>query len=44
MTCVAEAMGEFGLSEVLRNIIAQEQEHLTDLVGASGNDNPAIEG
>ena len=40
----AEAMGEFGLSEVLRKIIAQEQEHLTDLAGALGIDNPAIEG
>ena len=40
----AEAMGEFGLSEVLRKIIAQEQEHLTDLAGALGIDNPKIEG
>ena len=40
----AEAMGEFGLSEVLRKIIAQEQEHLTDLAGALGIDNPTIEG
>ena len=40
----AEAMGEFGLSEALRKIIAQEQEHLTDLAGALGIDNPAIEG
>lgn len=39
----AEAMGEFGLSEVLRKIIAQEQEHFTDLAGALGIDNPAIE-
>jgi bacterioferritin len=39
----AEAMGEFGLSEVLRKIIAQEQEHLTDLAGALGIDNPKIE-
>ena len=39
----AEAMGEFGLSEVLRKIIAQEQEHLTDLAGALGIDNPTIE-
>ena len=38
----AEAMGEFGLSEVLRKIIAQEQEHLTDLAGALGIDNPTI--
>ena len=40
----AEAMGEFGLSEVLRKIIAQEQEHLTDLAGALGIDNPTIGG
>ena len=40
----AEAMGEFGLSEVLRKIIAQEQEHLTDLADALGIDNPVIEG
>ena len=38
----AEAMGEFGLSEVLRKIIAQEQEHLTDLADALGIDNPKI--
>lgn len=38
----AEAMGEFGLSEVLREIIAQEQEHLTDLADALGIDNPKI--
>jgi bacterioferritin len=35
-------MGEFGLSEVLRKIIAQEQEHLTDLADALGIDNPKI--
>lgn len=40
----AEVMGEFGLSEVLRKIIAQEQEHLTDLAGALGIANPIIEG
>jgi bacterioferritin len=38
----AEAMGEFALSEVLREIIAQEQEHLTDLADALGIDNPKI--
>lgn len=38
----AEAMGEYGLSEVLREIIAQEQEHLTDLADALGIDNPQI--
>ena len=40
----AEAMGEFGLSEVLRKIIAQEQEHLTDLADALGIDNPTLSG
>ncbi len=30
----ADAMGEFGLGEVLRTIIAQEQEHLQDLADA----------
>ena len=40
----AEAMGEFALSEILRKIIAQEQEHLTDLADALGIDNPTIEG
>jgi bacterioferritin len=39
----AEALGEFGLSEVLRRIIAQEQEHLTDLAAALGIDNPKLE-
>jgi bacterioferritin len=39
----AEAMGEYALSEVLRGIIAQEQEHLTDLATALGIDVPAIE-
>ena len=32
----AEAMGEFALSEALREIIMQEQEHLTDLADALG--------
>lgn len=40
----AEAMGEFALSEVLREIIMQEQEHFTDLSDALGIDNPKIEG
>lgn len=40
----ADAMGEFALGEVLRKIIAQEQEHLTDLAGALGIDNPKISG
>jgi bacterioferritin len=39
----AEAMGEYGLSEVLRKIIAQEQEHFMDLAEALGIDNPVIE-
>ena len=38
----AEAMGEFALSEVLREITMQEQEHLTDLAAALGIDNPKI--
>jgi bacterioferritin len=38
----AEALGEFALSEVLREIIAQEQEHLTDLADALGIEAPAI--
>jgi len=38
----AEELGEFALSEVLRKIIAQEQEHLTDLADALGIDNPTI--
>lgn len=38
----AEALGEFALSEVLRKIIAQEQEHLTDLADALGIDNPEL--
>lgn len=39
----AEAMGEYGLSEVLRKIIAQEQEHLIDLADALGIEPPHIE-
>jgi bacterioferritin len=39
----AEAMGEFALSEVLREIIVQEQEHMTDLAEALGIDNPNID-
>ncbi len=39
----AEAMGEYALSEVLREIIAQEQEHLQDLADALGIDNPVVE-
>jgi bacterioferritin len=40
----ADAMGEFALGEALRKIIAQEQEHLTDLADALGIDNPEIAG
>lgn len=39
----ADAMGEFAISEVLREIIVQEQEHLTDLATALGEDNPNLE-
>jgi bacterioferritin len=39
----AEAMGEFALGEALRKIIAQEQEHLTDLATALGIDNPKLD-
>lgn len=39
----AESMGEYGLSEVLRKIIAQEQEHFMDLAEALGIDNPVID-
>jgi len=38
----AEAMGEYALSEALRGIIVQEQEHLTDLADALGIDNPKM--
>lgn len=38
----AEAMGEYALSEVLRQIIAQEQEHLMDLADALGIDAPKV--
>ena len=38
----AEEMGEFGLSEILRKIIAEEQDHLTDLADALGIDTPKL--
>ena len=38
----AEAMGEFALSETLREIIVQEQEHEIDLSAALGIDVPAL--
>jgi bacterioferritin len=40
----AEALGEFALSEVLRQIIAQEQEHEIDLATALDIDVPPIKG
>ena len=39
----AEAMGEFALSEVLRGIIVQEQQHLIDLADALGIEPPEID-
>jgi bacterioferritin len=39
----AEALAEYALSETLREIIVQEQEHLTDLADALGIDTPKIE-
>ena len=39
----ADAMGEFALSEVLRGIIVQEQEHLIDLADALGITAPEID-
>ena len=38
----AEAMGEFALSETIRQIIVQEQEHAIDLATALGIDVPDI--
>jgi bacterioferritin len=38
----AEAMGEYGLSETLREIIRQEQEHEMDLCDALGIDVPPL--
>jgi bacterioferritin len=38
----AEAMGEYGLSETLRTIIVQEQEHEMDLCNALGIDAPKL--
>src|SRR5947207_5501375 len=39
----ADAMGEFALSEVLREIIVQEQEHLIDLATALGIQPPELD-
>jgi bacterioferritin len=36
----ADAMGEFALSEILRGILVQEQDHLIDLATALGIDPP----
>ena len=41
--CQAEAMGEFALSETLRAIIVQEQEHEIDLAAALGIGVPTAE-
>ena len=38
----ADAMGEFALGEVLRTIIAQEQEHEADLCDALGIEVPSL--
>ena len=35
-----EALGEFAISEHIREILKQEQEHLTDLASALGEDPP----
>jgi bacterioferritin len=39
----ADALSEFALGAILREIIAQEQDHLTDLADALGIDTPKIE-
>ena len=39
----ADAMGEYALSEVLRSIMVQEQEHLQDLADALGIEAPEID-
>ncbi len=39
----ADALGEFALSEILRGIIVQEQEHLIDLADALGIQAPEVE-
>ena len=38
----AEALGEFAMSEVLREILVQEQEHLIDLATALGINPPDV--
>ena len=37
-----EALGEFAISEHIRRILQQEQEHLTDLADALGQDAPDL--
>lgn len=39
----ADAMGEYALSEILRGIIVQEQEHLIDLATALGVEVPEVD-
>ena len=39
----ADELGEYALGEVLRKIIAQEQDHLMDLADALGIDTPKID-
>jgi len=39
-----EALGEFGLSEHIREILKQEQEHLIDLATALGENAPDLSG
>ena len=39
----ADELGEFALGEVLRKIIAQEQDHLIDLADALGIDPPRVD-
>lgn len=39
----ADHLGEFALGEVLRKIIAQEQDHLIDLADALGIDPPRVD-
>ena len=37
-----EELGEFGIAEDIREILRQEQEHLTDLASALGEDPPDL--
>jgi bacterioferritin len=39
-----ESLGEFAISEHIREILKQEQEHLTDLAAALGEDPPNMSG